>query len=57
VVNQADELITHRLKAALALVDIRIIEHLLGGFRSVTTEENRPEIQQNCAQDPEEWLC
>jgi 3',5'-cyclic AMP phosphodiesterase CpdA len=27
--SAADELITHRLKAALALVDIRIIDHLV----------------------------
>ena len=35
--SQADELITQRLKEALSLVDIRILDHLLGGFCSVTT--------------------
>jgi len=34
--SQADELITQRVKEALALVDIRLIDHLLGGFYSVT---------------------
>jgi DNA repair protein RadC len=35
--SQADELITVRLKEALGLVDIRILDHILGGFCSVTT--------------------
>src|SRR5882762_5952011 len=30
--SQADELITQRLKHALDLVDIRVLDHLLGGF-------------------------
>jgi DNA repair protein RadC len=34
--SQADELITQRVKEALALVDIRLLDHLLGGFYSVT---------------------
>jgi hypothetical protein len=34
--SQADELITERVKAALALVDIRVLDHCLGGFCSVT---------------------
>jgi DNA repair protein RadC len=29
--SQADELITHRLKEALALVDIRLLDHLIVG--------------------------
>ncbi|TLY97452.1 MAG: hypothetical protein E6K36_19775 [Gammaproteobacteria bacterium] len=33
--SQTDELITRRLKEALALVDVRLLDHLLGGFRSV----------------------
>jgi DNA repair protein RadC len=43
--SRADELITERVKAALALVDIRVLDHLLGGFGSVTTDTNCPEIQ------------
>ena len=35
--SQADEFITTRLKEALALVDIRLLDHILGGFGSVTT--------------------
>jgi DNA repair protein RadC len=35
--SQADELITKRLKDSLALVEIRILDHILGGFCSVTT--------------------
>ena len=35
--SQADELITQRLREALALVDVRLIDHILGGFCSVTT--------------------
>jgi DNA repair protein RadC len=34
--SQADELITVRVKDALALIDVRLIDHLLGGFCSVT---------------------
>jgi len=30
--SQADEFITQRLKDALSLVDIRVLDHLLGGF-------------------------
>jgi hypothetical protein len=30
--SQPDELITTRLKDALSLVDIQILDHLLGGF-------------------------
>jgi hypothetical protein len=30
-------MITRRLKAALELVDIRLLDHLLGGFGCVTT--------------------
>jgi DNA repair protein RadC len=29
--SQADEFITHRLKSALALVDIRVLDHLVIG--------------------------
>jgi hypothetical protein len=35
--SQADEQITQRIKSAAALVDIRLIDHCLGGFCSVTT--------------------
>jgi DNA repair protein RadC len=35
--SQADELITARVKEALALIDVRLIDHCLGGFCSVTT--------------------
>jgi DNA repair protein RadC len=35
--SQADEFITRRLKEALDLVDIRVLDHILGGFCSVTT--------------------
>jgi DNA repair protein RadC len=35
--SHADGRITQRLKAALSLVDIRVLDHLLGGFRSATT--------------------
>jgi DNA repair protein RadC len=35
--SQADELITARVKEALALIDVRLVDHILGGFRSVTT--------------------
>jgi DNA repair protein RadC len=35
--SQADELITNRLKEALSLIDVRILDHILGGFCSVTT--------------------
>jgi DNA repair protein RadC len=35
--SQADELITQRVKEALALVDIKVLDHILGGFCSVTT--------------------
>jgi DNA repair protein RadC len=34
--SHADEVITQRVKSALALVDIRVLDHLLGGFYSVT---------------------
>jgi DNA repair protein RadC len=36
--SRADELITERVKAALALVDINVLDHVLGGFCSVTTQ-------------------
>jgi DNA repair protein RadC len=35
--SQADELITNRVKEALSLIDVRILDHVLGGFCSVTT--------------------
>ena len=38
--SQADELITSRVKSALDLVDIRLLDHLLGGFCCVTTRSN-----------------
>src|SRR3984957_4766970 len=34
--SQADELISHRLRDALALIDVRVLDHLLGGYRCVT---------------------
>lgn len=43
--SQADELITHRLRDALALIDVRILDHFLGGFSSVTTDANCPPIK------------
>jgi DNA repair protein RadC len=30
--SQADELITKRVAAALALIDVRVLDHVLGGF-------------------------
>jgi len=36
--SQADELITRRLREALALVDIRVLDHLLGGNCCVTPD-------------------
>jgi DNA repair protein RadC len=30
--SKADEYITDRVKQALALVDIKVLDHLLGGF-------------------------
>jgi DNA repair protein RadC len=35
--SHADELITQRLKSALEFVDIRLIDHCLGEFCSVTS--------------------
>jgi DNA repair protein RadC len=54
--SQADELITRRLREALAIVDIRVLDHLLGGSRSVTVETKWRECQENLApllQNPE----
>jgi DNA repair protein RadC len=34
--SQADELITTRLRDALSLIDVRVLDHILGGFCSVT---------------------
>jgi DNA repair protein RadC len=34
--SHADELITKRIVSALALIDVRVLDHLLGGFYSVT---------------------
>jgi DNA repair protein RadC len=30
--STADELITQRLREALSLVDVRVLDHILGGF-------------------------
>jgi DNA repair protein RadC len=35
--SRADELITATLKEALALISVRVVDHCLGGFCSVTT--------------------
>jgi hypothetical protein len=35
--SKADEYITDRVKQALTLVDIKVLDHILGGFCSVTT--------------------
>jgi len=37
--SQADELLTHRLKDALALVDVRVVDHLIVGERIVSFAE------------------
>ncbi|MGB6449545.1 MAG: JAB domain-containing protein [Steroidobacteraceae bacterium] len=42
--SAADELITRRLRDALQLVDIRVLDHLLGGKRSVTVAQNNARI-------------
>lgn len=42
--SQADELITARVRGALGLIDVRLVDHCLGGFVFVTTEDNCPEI-------------
>jgi DNA repair protein RadC len=34
--STADELITQRLRETLALLDVRVLDHLLGGYRCVT---------------------
>jgi DNA repair protein RadC len=39
--SQADELITHRLKDALALVDIRVLDHLIVGDNRCTSFAER----------------
>jgi DNA repair protein RadC len=44
----ADELITRRLREALALVDIRLLDHFLGGFSCVTTAIKIPDFLRCC---------
>jgi DNA repair protein RadC len=39
--SQADERITHRLKAALALVDIRLLDHLVVGDGRIVSLASR----------------
>ena len=39
--SQADERITRRLKSALELVDIRLLDHLIIGFGSATSLASR----------------
>ena len=39
--SQADERITKRLKSALELVDIRLLDHLIIGFGSATSLASR----------------
>jgi DNA repair protein RadC len=34
--SHADELITTRLRDSLSLIDVRVLDHLLGGFGCVT---------------------
>jgi len=43
--SHADQLITQRLKEMLGQLDVILLDHLLGGFGSVTTDTNCPEIQ------------
>jgi DNA repair protein RadC len=43
--SAADEMITKRIQEALATIDIRLLDHLLGGFGTVTADANRPKIQ------------
>jgi DNA repair protein RadC len=42
--SQADELITKRVAAALALIDVRVLDHVLGGFWGVTTALKIPQL-------------
>ena len=44
--SRADELITKRLQDALGLIDVRVLDHLLGGIRSVTDASKLAEILQ-----------
>jgi DNA repair protein RadC len=46
--SQADELITQRVKAALALVNIRVLDHCLGGVCSVTTAFKKCRLRGFC---------
>ena len=39
--SQADELITHRLKEALALIDVRVLDHLVTGGETVESMAER----------------
>jgi DNA repair protein RadC len=42
--SQADEQITHRLKAALELVQIRLLDHCLGGLNICQHGEKKPKF-------------
>ena len=42
--SQADELITARVKEALASIDVRLIDHCLGGLRCVTPDSYSTEV-------------
>jgi DNA repair protein RadC len=42
--SQADQLITHRLKQALALVDIRVLDHLIVGSAVVESMAERGQL-------------
>jgi DNA repair protein RadC len=46
--SQADELITQRIREALALVDIRLLDHILGGVCSVTTAFKKCRLRGFC---------
>jgi DNA repair protein RadC len=41
--SQTDELMTTRLRDALSLIDVPILDHLLGGFCSVTAAVKIPQ--------------
>lgn len=41
VPSQADELITQRLRDALALVDVRVLDHLIIGYEGITSFAER----------------
>lgn len=50
--SQADELITTRLRDALALVDIRVLDHLIVAAEQVTSLSERGLVNQACFTPP-----